>query len=138
MFEIQRDYTFDAAHQLPHLLPHNHKCRRLHGHTYYVSVRVGSHSIDERGMLMDFAELDEVVKPIIQAMDHRYLSSGDEDLVRHLPPDQVFSIGKATTAENLAAFIGLVLDRSLSPYPMLEVVVKETPKSYAVWRRADE
>lgn len=72
---IAATYTFEAAHQL-HRLPDGHKCKRLHGHNYRIEVSV-SGELDERGFVMDYAELDAVVQPIVDRIDHRFLNDID-------------------------------------------------------------
>ncbi|MFN6103662.1 MAG: 6-pyruvoyl trahydropterin synthase family protein, partial [Planctomycetaceae bacterium] len=37
--EIFKEFTFEAAHRLPHV-PDGHKCSRLHGHSFRVIVYV--------------------------------------------------------------------------------------------------
>jgi 6-pyruvoyltetrahydropterin/6-carboxytetrahydropterin synthase len=69
---IGRTYRFEAAHYLP-LVPDGHKCKRMHGHSYRVDV-VMSGSLDRRGFLADFAELDAAVLPLIAKVDHRVLN----------------------------------------------------------------
>ena len=68
---IHKLYRFEAAHRLPKVAP-GHKCARLHGHSYRVEVHVRGHLID--GMVMDFAALDAVAKPLIERLDHRTLN----------------------------------------------------------------
>jgi 6-pyruvoyltetrahydropterin/6-carboxytetrahydropterin synthase len=70
--KIAADYGFEAAHQL-NGLPEGHKCKRLHGHNYRVEVSV-SGELDARGFVMDYAELDAVVQPLINSLDHRFLN----------------------------------------------------------------
>jgi 6-pyruvoyltetrahydropterin/6-carboxytetrahydropterin synthase len=69
---IGRTYRFEAAHRLP-LLAEGHKCRTMHGHTYRVDVVVGG-GLDARGLVMDFAEIDAEVLPLIARIDHRVLN----------------------------------------------------------------
>ena len=38
--EIFKEFTFEAAHFLPNV-PEDHKCRRLHGHSFRVITRNG-------------------------------------------------------------------------------------------------
>lgn len=71
--EIRRDFQFEAAHHLPHV-PENHKCRRLHGHSYKVSVWIKGEPDQHMGWVMDFGEIKEKVSPIIEQLDHRYLN----------------------------------------------------------------
>lgn len=72
MHILGRTYRFEAAHQLP-LLPEGHRCRRLHGHNYRVDIETAG-ELDARGFVMDFAELDALVEPLIAQVDHRLLN----------------------------------------------------------------
>jgi len=69
---ITATYSFEAAHWLPHV-PEGHKCKRMHGHNYKIDVAVAG-ALDERGFVLDYAELDAVVQPIIDRLDHRCLN----------------------------------------------------------------
>jgi 6-pyruvoyltetrahydropterin/6-carboxytetrahydropterin synthase len=69
---IGRTYRFEAAHHLP-LLPEGHKCRNLHGHNYRIEVVVRG-SLDARGFIKDFAEMDAEIMPLIKMVDHRLLN----------------------------------------------------------------
>lgn len=69
---ITRRYHFECAHFLPKV-PDQHKCKRMHGHNYEMLVTVAG-QLDERGFLLDFFELDEIVLPIIAHIDHRVLN----------------------------------------------------------------
>lgn len=70
--KIAAQFGFEAAHRLPHL-PDGHKCKNLHGHNYRLEVSVEG-PLDERGFVMDYAELEAIVDPIIRRVDHRYLN----------------------------------------------------------------
>ena len=41
--EIYKEFTFEAAHRLPNV-PADHKCARLHGHSFRVLARNGDWS----------------------------------------------------------------------------------------------
>ncbi len=71
--EIFKEFTFEAAHRLPHV-PADHKCSRLHGHSYQVAVHVEG-EVDERaGWAMDFADIECAMKPVLARLDHYYLN----------------------------------------------------------------
>ena len=72
MTKIFRTYRFEAAHHLPKV-PASHKCHRVHGHNYRVDVSVAG-SLDERGFVLDFFELDAIVAPLVAALDHRLIN----------------------------------------------------------------
>lgn len=69
---VVREYGFEAAH---HLSWHPGTCARPHGHSYRLEVAVTG-PLDERGVVMDFAEIDEVVERAVLAVyDHQDLNS---------------------------------------------------------------
>ena len=71
--EIFKEFSFEAAHRLPNV-PADHKCARLHGHSFQVRVSVrgivGAHT----GWIVDFADIKAAVRPVHEALDHRYLN----------------------------------------------------------------
>lgn len=71
--KITRRYAFEAGHWLPGVPP-EHKCSRKHGHNYEIDVTVGGPVDGTTGFIMDFWDLDKVVKPIIDRVDHRMLN----------------------------------------------------------------
>jgi 6-pyruvoyltetrahydropterin/6-carboxytetrahydropterin synthase len=71
--EIYKEFGFEAAHRLPNL-PAEHKCSRLHGHSYRVSVHVEGPVEPEAGWVCDFAEIAEACAPVRADLDHRYLN----------------------------------------------------------------
>ena len=71
--EIFKEFTFEAAHQLPHV-PAGHKCGRLHGHSYRVAVHLDGPVDQPAGWVRDFADLSCVVKPLVARLDHYYLN----------------------------------------------------------------
>jgi 6-pyruvoyltetrahydropterin/6-carboxytetrahydropterin synthase len=53
-----------------HLLPGHEKCGRLHGHTYKIELVI----VGERragGMVVDFAELRQRARVVLEEYDHR-------------------------------------------------------------------
>ena len=73
MHTIFRDYRAEAAHRLIHL-PAEHKCSRLHGHSFRIRVWVTGELDPKLGWVCDFAEIDRILKPVIDALDHSYLN----------------------------------------------------------------
>ena len=91
MFEISRSRTFSASHQLR---GYEGRCERLHGHNWKVRVHVTSHKLDDRGMVIDFHNLDEAMLKTIEPFEHRHLNEVK-------PFDKL-----NPSAENLAFIIG--------------------------------
>src|SRR5689334_15827645 len=112
--EIYKEFTFEAAHRLPNV-PADHKCARLHGHSYRVQIWVKGPVDDKLGWVMDFAEIKGAFEPLRMKLDHYYLNEieGLEN----------------PTSEVLAAWIWKRLQPTL---PLLsKIVVSETCTSAA-------
>lgn len=115
--ELRKIFQFEAAHLLP-LLPENHKCRRLHGHSFQVEVVVAGKCDPKLGWVMDYADISAAFKPLCERLDHYYLNEipGLEN----------------PTSENVAAWIWQQLKPKL---PLLsEIVVAETCTARCVYR----
>jgi len=73
MMEIFKEFTFEAAHHLPHAAE-GHQCRRLHGHSFRVSIHVAGEPGEHSGWIMDFADIKAAFAPLHTQLDHRYLN----------------------------------------------------------------
>jgi 6-pyruvoyltetrahydropterin/6-carboxytetrahydropterin synthase len=73
VLRVSRVYEFQAAHRLPYVPP-EHKCSRLHGHTYSVEVEVSGQCDDALGWVCDFGRIDVAWDAIGKPLDHRYLN----------------------------------------------------------------
>ena len=71
--EIFKQFSFDSAHYLPHV-PDDHKCKRMHGHTYIVRLYVQGELDPKLGWVVDFADIKAVWKPLEKQLDHRVLN----------------------------------------------------------------
>ena len=71
--EIFKEITFEAAHLLPNL-PEDHKCRRLHGHSFHIRIFVDGPIEKETGWVQDFADIKNAFNPIYKQLDHHYLN----------------------------------------------------------------
>jgi len=113
---LERTYRFEAAHFLPKV-PAGHKCARMHGHSYLLGITLEGDIDPERGWVMDFAEIDEYVTPLVRQLDHQVLNEIE---------------GLANpTSELLASWLWA----KLAALPGLaEVIVSETPSSRCVYR----
>jgi 6-pyruvoyltetrahydropterin/6-carboxytetrahydropterin synthase len=70
---VVKEFSFSAAHQLSKV--HDcHKCRNLHGHNYRVRIECTSETLDHRDMVVDFDDIKEVVKPLIEMLDHHNIN----------------------------------------------------------------
>lgn len=120
--ELFKEFAFEAAHRLPGV-PSDHRCARLHGHSYRVQVHVSGEVDPESGMVIDFTDIKAAFKPIVdEYLDHHYLNDvpGLEN----------------PTSENLACWIWQRLSPAL---PQLSAVqVRETSTSGVIYRGEHE
>ena len=115
---LLRKYQIEAAHRLPNL-PADHKCSRLHGHSFQIELVVGGEVDPKLGWVLDYAEIDTIFQPFFDQLDHHYLNE-----VEGL---------ENPTSENLARWIFERLDPSL---PGLEEVrVSETCSESCIYSR---
>jgi 6-pyruvoyltetrahydropterin/6-carboxytetrahydropterin synthase len=71
--DLVADFTFEAAHRLPHVPP-GHPCARVHGHSYAVRLTITG-PVDERsGWVLDFYEITEAFEPLRAQLDHHFLN----------------------------------------------------------------
>jgi 6-pyruvoyltetrahydropterin/6-carboxytetrahydropterin synthase len=73
---IHTTFQFEAAHRLPNVAP-EHKCARLHGHSFRATVWVRGDVGAESGWVMDFADVKAAFAPLHDQLDHRYLNEVD-------------------------------------------------------------
>ena len=70
---LTKQFHFEAAHFLP-TFPADHKCRRLHGHSFRFDVEVCGEIEEAKGFLSDYGDIKIVVDPIVRRLDHYLLN----------------------------------------------------------------
>ncbi|MXP51223.1 6-carboxytetrahydropterin synthase QueD [Pantoea sp. SoEX] len=68
-----KKFKFEAAHFLPYVKT-NHKCSKVHGHSFLVTLEITGEINPKTGWLIDFSEVTEIFKPIYDRLDHSYLN----------------------------------------------------------------
>ncbi len=117
LVDVFKEFTFEAAHHLPNV-PEDHKCRRLHGHSFHVRLTVSGELDANAGWIMDFADLKRAFQATYERLDHHYLN----DIPGLENP----------TSENLAIWIWDQLKPTL---PQLSAVeIRETCTSGCIYR----
>ena len=114
-FYVTRRSEFSAAHFLRN---YNGKCENLHGHNWRVEATLFDDNLDEQGMVVDFHELDRVLKDILSELDHKIVN------------DVPFFKERNPTAENIALYVFEKLKLHFGER-VERVVVYETERSSA-------
>ena len=71
MFEVTVEAGFSSGHYLRN---YKGKCENPHGHNYKVRVTLAGAELDSTGLLLDFKLLKQVLKPVIERIDHQMLN----------------------------------------------------------------
>ncbi|WP_420238182.1 6-carboxytetrahydropterin synthase QueD [Telmatobacter bradus] len=71
MYEVTVEAGFSSGHYLRN---YRGKCENPHGHNYKVRVTLAGATLDATGMLLDFKLLKQVMRPVIDRIDHQMLN----------------------------------------------------------------
>lgn len=132
MYQVTREIDFCYGHRL---LNYEGKCRHLHGHNGRAVITIESPSLDERGMVLDFSDIKQVVSLWIdENLDHRMILHRDDPAVAALRElgEPLYLIDVNPTAENIAK---LIFDVTAEHgFPVVETCLWETPRCFATYR----
>ncbi len=110
MYEVTVEADFASGHYLRN---YRGKCENPHGHNYKVRVTLAGAALDETGLLLDFKLLKQVLKPVIERIDHQMLN--DLEPFTTLNP----------SAENIAKYLYDETNRQLARVTGDRVRVKD-------------
>jgi 6-pyruvoyltetrahydropterin/6-carboxytetrahydropterin synthase len=133
--KIAKEYRWEMGHRLP---LHKGLCRNIHGHSYRMIVEITG-SLNKQGMVIDFFDLNKIIKPIIDKYDHAFLCwENDRKLKDFLIKNKMkrVFVNYHSTVENICdAFLHLLSGklRKVKGYSFDEITVKifETPNAFA-------
>jgi 6-pyruvoyltetrahydropterin/6-carboxytetrahydropterin synthase len=91
MFELSKQFRFEAAHTLPGRTVDAAGSRQVHGHSYRAEVFVRGPIDPQSGMVVDLGLLERRLSRVREELDHRLL-------------DDATGLGRPTM-ENLCLFI---------------------------------
>jgi len=139
--KIGKEFHWEMGHRLP---LHTRGCQNIHGHSYRLIVEIEGEA-GENGMLADYTDLKQIMKPLIDAIDHSFMcETGDAvvgEFLRSAGMKAVF-VPFPTTAENLCGyFLQHITDAIRSEKEtgshawdnarMLRIRIRETASTYA-------
>lgn len=132
MHQVTKIIHFCYGHRL---LNYEGKCRHLHGHNGKVEIQLTRERLDERGMVVDFDEIKQVVQTWLDAeLDHKMLLNRADPILPVLQKlgEPVYVLDANPTAESIARLIyEFAASRKL---PVTAVRLWETGASFATYR----
>lgn len=128
MYELNKDMNFAAAHFVPS--EKAGACANVHGHTYHVNVTIAGNELDDTGFLVNF----QAVKKLVHGRYDHTLMNEHEEFTEEFNSEPY----RYPTTEVVARQIWETVENYLSKQPnrpkCLQVIVRETPTSYVVFR----
>jgi 6-pyruvoyltetrahydropterin/6-carboxytetrahydropterin synthase len=130
--KIAKEFHWEMGHRLP---DHFGLCKNIHGHSYKMIVEFEG-ELDEQGMVIDFYDVEKIINPIIEKLDHAFMVKDDDKLtlefLEKLNSKKVV-VNFVSTVENICKYISDKIIKSNLPknIKFVNVRVYETVKDYA-------
>ena len=132
MMKIAKEFHWEMGHRLPE---HFGLCKNIHGHSYKMIIEFEG-KLDEQGMVIDFYDVEKMISPIIDELDHAFMVKNDDkltlDFLEKLNSKKVV-VNFFTTVENICKYIAEKIIKSKLPDNIENVRVRvyEASKDYA-------
>lgn len=129
-YELNKDMHLSAAHFIP--AKEAGKCANMHGHTYVINITIAGDTLNETGFLINFQRLKEIVH---SRFDHHLLNEdplfANKENPNYFPTTEV-------VARTIWKLVQQELDKEPNQPRCVQVLVRETPTSYVVYRPKKE
>lgn len=131
MYTVTKEIHFCYGHRL---LNYAGPCANLHGHNGKIHVELAVDSLDARGMVADFSDIQHVIKGWIdRTLDHTLILNRSDPLVPILKErnERFYALDFNPTAEEIAR---LIYQYACSEgFPVKRVTLWETNTSFATY-----
>ncbi len=130
--KIAKKFDWEMGHRLPE---HFGLCKNIHGHSYKMIVEFEG-ELDEQGMVIDFYDVEKIINPIIEKLDHAFMVKEDDEItlefLEKLNSKKVV-VNFVATVENICNYISDKIIKSNLPknIKIINVRVYETAEDYA-------
>jgi len=120
------------GHRLPE---HFGLCKNIHGHSYKVLVEFDG-ELNKEGMVIDYFDVEKIVNPIIEILDHAFMVNKDDKVVveflEKMNSKKVL-VDFQSTAENICLYLLSEIKKENLPENVNEIKVRvyETSHDYA-------
>lgn len=130
--KIAKEFHWEMGHRLPE---HFGLCKNIHGHSYRMIIEFEG-ELDEQGMVIDFYDVEKIIAPIIDELDHAFMVKDDDvialDFLEKLNSKKIV-VSFESTVENICKYISDQIIKSNLPKNIQYITVRvyETAEDYA-------
>jgi 6-pyruvoyltetrahydropterin/6-carboxytetrahydropterin synthase len=130
--KIGKEFKWEMGHRLPE---HFGQCKNIHGHSYKLLVEFEG-ELDKSGMVIDYYDVEKIVNPIIEKLDHAFLVNKDDkftiEFLEKLNSKKVV-VDFESTAENICTYLLNKIKTAGLPENVNAIMVRvsETEEDYA-------
>jgi 6-pyruvoyltetrahydropterin/6-carboxytetrahydropterin synthase len=130
--KIAKEFHWEMGHRLPE---HFGLCKNIHGHSYKMIIEFEG-ELDEQGMVIDFYDVEKIIAPIIDELDHAFMVKDDDKLtlefLEKLNSKRIV-VDFNSTAENISKYLLNEISQSKLPSNIkkLSIRVYETQSDYS-------
>jgi len=130
--KIGKEFKWEMGHRLPE---HFGQCKNIHGHSYKMLVEFEG-ELDGNGMVIDYYNVEKIVNPIIEKLDHAFLVNKDDKLtvefLENLNSKKVV-VDFESTVENICIYLLTQIKTADLPANVKAIMVRvsETEEDYA-------
>jgi len=130
--KIGKEFKWEMGHRLPE---HFGQCKNIHGHSYKMLVEFEG-ELDKNGMVIDYYDVEKIINPIIEKLDHAFLVNNDDKLtVKFLEKlnSKKVVVDFESTAENICTYLLTQIKSAHLPANVNAIMVRvsETEEDYA-------
>ena len=130
--KVAKEFKWEMGHRLP---DHFGNCKNIHGHSYKMIVEFDG-NLNENEMIIDFYDVDKLLKPLIDRLDHAFMvNKNDTAVIEFL--DKIKSkklvVDFNSTVENICKYVLDEIKKFNLPKNIFSVSVRiyETNEDYA-------
>ena len=130
--KVAKEFRWEMGHRLPE---HFGLCKNIHGHSYKMIIEFEG-ELNKQGMIVDFYDVEKIINPLIEKLDHAFMVSKDDKIVleflERMNSKRVV-VDFVSTAENISNYMLAEIKKSSLPATITEITVRiyETEHDYA-------
>jgi len=130
--KIGKEFKWVMGHRLPE---HFGQCKNIHGHSYKMLVEFEG-DVDKNGMVIDYYDVEKIINPIIEKLDHAFLVNKDDKLtiefLENINSKKVV-VDFESTVENICTHLLNQIKYASLPVNVKAIMVRvsETEEDYA-------